>query len=313
MKHGKGQRFHVPQLRQKVRTLEALFGEKRMRSKLNPRTVDKWLKEPRVTPYLTSLKRYFSVVGLKESDMIKAGDDFAKRVAEIYSELKTPEQVTYSVEDITTIYSSFLKERRPEPYLLHRSLKMIQKETVKNDFQYLKGHYHMYHYWKSRVPEDAGKVRRNLIRIDDFDENLGLMNCRIMISPTRDLKKEDWWEYEGWVFNIKNKLFWLFECSKGMPPEIVTLNIFKPPFWPNQDRFYLHGILSALSLEGSPCASRALLIKIRSEEALSYSLGYFTTEEIRTEGHGIDIMDSIANKVGEASDILDVGRKGMNL
>ena len=42
MKDKKGQKFHVPDLIPKVRTLEAIFGEKFMRSELNPRTVDKW-------------------------------------------------------------------------------------------------------------------------------------------------------------------------------------------------------------------------------------------------------------------------------
>jgi hypothetical protein len=52
-------------------------------------------------------------------------------------------------------------------------LKMIQKETVKNDYKYLKGTYHMYHYWKSGDVNDIGKVRRNLISIYDLDKKMG--------------------------------------------------------------------------------------------------------------------------------------------
>jgi hypothetical protein len=162
----------------------------------------------------------------------------------------------------------------------------------------------MYHYWKSGDTNDSGKIRRNLIQIYDLDENHGLMNCRILISPMKHLKKEDWWVYEGWVVNIKNKLFWLFECVKGMPPEIVTVSIFKPSFWPDPDHFFLYGILSALSLEGIPCASNIVLKKIKQDDALKNKIGYFSPEEIKAEGHSIDILNCIDNEINNTSDIL---------
>ena len=86
MKARKGQKFHVPELKPKVRTLEAMFGEKFMRSQLNPRTVDKWLKEPDPTPYITSLKKYFGVIGMQESDMLKPKDAFSEKAAMIYTQ-----------------------------------------------------------------------------------------------------------------------------------------------------------------------------------------------------------------------------------
>ncbi|UCH20862.1 MAG: hypothetical protein JSU83_20420, partial [Deltaproteobacteria bacterium] len=171
MKEKKGKKFHVSNLKPKVRTLEAIFGEKFMRSGLNPRTVDKWLKEPEPTPYLTSLKKYFGVIGMKESDMIKTRDEFSKAVAMIYSQIKSTAQVQYSMEDIITIYNGFVDGFRQESVLFGQTLKMIQKETIKNDYIYLKGFYHMYHHWKSGDINDAGKVRRNLIQIYDLDEN----------------------------------------------------------------------------------------------------------------------------------------------
>jgi hypothetical protein len=306
MSEKKHQKFPVPELKAKVETLEAIFGEKFMRSALNPRTVDKWLREPDPTPYLTSLKRYFGVIGMKESDIIKAKNEFSLKVAEIYTLLKPTEQISYSAEDVITLYESFLGEYERQPALLGSTLKMIQKETIKNDYRYLKGFFHMYHYWKSGHMNDSGKVRRNLIEIYDFDANSGLINCRIMISPMKHLKREDWWEYEGWVFNIKNKLFWLFECVKGMPPEIVTFHIFKPPFWPDPDRFFLHGILSALSLEGIPCASNIVLNKIRPDDALKHKIGYFSPEEIRSEEHHFDILNYIDNEIKNDCDILTI-------
>jgi hypothetical protein len=306
MKEKKGQKFQVSDLKPKVRTLEAIFGAKFMRSGLNPRTVDKWLKEPDPTPYLTSLKKYFGVIGMKESDMIKPKDEFSKTVAMIYSQIKSTAQVQYSMEDIITIYNGFVDGFRQESVLFGQTLKMIQKETIKNDYLYLKGYYHMYHYWKSGDINDTGKVRRNLIQIYDFDENHGLMNCRIMISPMKHQKKEDWWVYEGWVVNIKNKLFWLFECVKGMPPEIVTFNIFKPSFWPDPDRFFLYGIVSALSLEGMPCASNIILKKIKPDDPLKDKIGYFSPEEIKVERHSIDILNYIDNEIKNTYDILTV-------
>lgn len=306
MTEKKGQKFQVPDLKAKVRTLEAVFGEKVMRSDLNPRTVDKWLREPDPTPYLTSLKKYFGVIGMKESDMIKGKEEFSEKVAETYAQFKSEAQVPYGTEDVIAMYESFLEGYAREPALLGMTLKMIQKETIKNDYKYLKGYYHMYHFWKSGDAKDAGKVRRNLIQIYDLDEHHGLMNCRTMVTPMKYTEREEWWEYEGWVFNIKNKLFWLFECVKGMPPEVVTFHIFKPPFWPDPDRFYLSGIVSALSLEGMPSASNIVLKKIKEGDELKDKIGYFSPDEIRSEGHDIDIIIYIDNEIKKNYDILTV-------
>jgi len=302
----KRQRFHVPDLKPKVRTLEAIFGEKLMRSGLNPRTVDKWLREPAPAPYLSSLKSYFAAVGMKESDMIKSGNEFSKRVAEIWAGMKKSAETRYSTEEITEIYKSFAEGFRQEPILLSMSLNMMQKESIRTDYQYLKGYFHMYHYWKSGITNDIGKVRRNLIKIYALDEDHGLMNCQILVCPMRHLKKEDWWVYEGWVFNIKNKLFCLSESVKGMPPEIVTFSVSKPPFWPDPDHFYLYGILSALSLEGIPSASNIVLKKIRPDDELKDRVGYLTPEEIEAEGHSIDILDCIGNAIKDAHAILTI-------
>ena len=103
MTEKKGQKFKVPDLKAKVRTLEVVFGEKFMRSELNPRTVDKWLREPDPTPYLTSLKKYFGVIGMKESDMIKGKEEFSEKVAEIYAQFKSEAQVPYGMEDVIAI------------------------------------------------------------------------------------------------------------------------------------------------------------------------------------------------------------------
>jgi hypothetical protein len=304
MKERKGQKFHVPDLKPKVRTLEAMFGEKFMRSELNPRTVDKWLKEPDPTPYLTSLKKYFGVIGMQESDMLKPKDAFANKAAMIYAQLNSTADVQYSTADVIAIYNSFEEGFSRESAVFEQTLKMIQKETIKNDYIYLKGYYHMYHHWKSGDENDTGKIRRNLIQIYDLDEHQGLMKCRLMISPMKHQQKDDWWVYEGWVVNIKNKLFWLFECVKGMPPEIVTFHIFKPSFWPDPDRFYLHGILSALSLEGLACDSNMLLKKIKADDDLKFKIGYFAPEEINAEGHRIDILDYIENEISQANGVL---------
>jgi hypothetical protein len=310
MKEKKRQRFQVPDLKPKVRTLEAIFGEKFMRSELNPRTVDKWLREPDPTPYLTSLKKYFGVIGMKESDMVKPKNEFSRSVAHIYSRIKGSAHVRYSNEDVITIYNSFVESYIRQPALLGQTLKTIEKETIKNDYLYLKGYYHMYHYWKSGDINDVGKIRRNLIHVYDLDESHGLMNSRIMISPMKHLKKEEWWIYEGWVFNIKNKLFWLFECVKGMLPEIVSLHIFKPSFWPDPERFFLSGILTALSLEGIPSASTVILKKIKPEDELRESLGYFSPEEIKAEGHSIDILNYIDNEIKNPFETLRVKSSG---
>ena len=299
-----GQKFRVPDLSTKVRTLEAVFGEKFMRRGLNPRTIDKWLKEPGLTPYLNSLKIYFGVIGMKESDMVKTGHEFSRRVSEIYSKLRETADAQYTPDDVIAIYDSFHEGLREEPVFLGTTLKMMPKETMNNDYLFLKGDYHMYHYWKSGDLKEADKIRRNLISVYDLDEKKGIMHSRIMVTPMKHKKREDWWKYEGWVFNLKNKLFWLFECVKGMPPEVVTFHIFKPHFWPDPDRFFLYGIVSALSLDGLPSASNILLKKIEAGDALRDKLGYFSPEEIKAEGHEIDILGYIDNRIKSAHDVL---------
>ena len=311
MKGKTGRKFYVPDLKAKVRTMEAVLGEKFMRTALNPRTVDKWLRDPDPKPYLSSLKCYFGVVGMKESDMLKTRDPFADQLAQIHAQHRSENDLAYSAEDIATIYESFAQpDTAQHKHLLGHTLQMIQKETVRNDFAYLKGYYHMYHHWKSGQTGDAGKIRRNLVQIHDFDENQGLMSCRIMVSPMKHQDKENWWVYEGWVVNIKNKLFWLFECVKGMPPELVTLSVFKPSFWPEPDHFVLYGILSALSLEGSPCASKFILCKIKADDPHKDHIGYFTPEEIQAERHPFDILEAIDNQIPSARDVLSATPSG---
>ena len=304
MKERKSQKFNVPDLKAKVRTLEAMFGEKFMRSQLNPRTVDKWLKEPDPSPYLTSLKKYFGVIGMQESDMLKPKDAFSSKAVMIYTQLNSAADVEYSVADVIAIYNSFEESFVRESAVFEQTLKMIQKETIKNDYLYLNGYYHMYHFWKSGDGNDSGKIRRNLIQVYDLDDQQGLMKCRLMISPMKHQQKDDWWVYEGWVVNIQNKLFWLFECVKGMPPEVVSFHIFKPSFWPEPDRFFLHGIVSALSLEGLPCASNILLKKIKADDELKHKIGYFSPQEIEAEGHGMDIVNSIRNEICHPDGVL---------
>ena len=300
----KQQRFHVPDLKSKVKTLEAIFGDKHMRSALNPRTVDKWLKEPEPAPYLTSLKKYFGVIGMKESDMLKPQEDFAECASRLYARHNSASPVRYSKEDVVAIYQSFKDGGGTETELLGHTLKMIQIETVKSDYKYLHGYYHMYHFWNSGDPGDSGKIRRNLIHIYEMDARRGLLKCRIMIAPMKGLGDEAWWVYEGWVLNIKSKLLFLFECVQGMAPEIVTLNIYKPSFWPPPDQFLLQGILVALSLKGVPCASNLLLVKIDADDDFKNKIGYFSASEISREGRQIDILKYIDNEITENSGVM---------
>ena len=305
MKERKGRQFHVPELKTKVRTLEVMFGEKIMRTKLNPRTVDKWLKEPDPRPYLTSLKKYFAAIGMQESDMLKPKDEFSNKAAMIYTRLNSSADVRYSKADVLAIYNSFDESFVRESAMFEQTLKMVQKETIKNDYIYLNGYYHMYHYWNSGDLEDSGKIRRNLIQVYELDDQQGLIKCRLMISPMKHQDRDDWWVYEGWIVNIQNKLFWLFECVKGMPPEIVSFHIFKPSFWPDPDHFFLQGIVSALSLGGQPCASNILLKKIKADDELKFKIGYFTPQEIEVEGHGVDIANSIRNEIAASDGVLE--------
>ena len=91
---------------------------------------------------------------------------------------------------------------------------------------------------------------------------------------------------------------------KGYAAGNRYLSHFKPHFWPDPDRFFLYGIVSALSLDGLPSASNILLKKIEHGDALRDKLGYFSPEEITAEGHRIDILQYIDNRTKSAHDIL---------
>jgi hypothetical protein len=76
------------------------------------------------------------------------------------------------------------------------------------------------------------------------------------------------------------------------------------------DRFMLYGILSALSLEGIPCASNMVLKKIKSDDALKNKIGYFTPEEIKAEAHPIDIIKHLDNEIQNPHGILTIKSTG---
>ena len=126
---------------------------------------------------------------MQESDMLKARDAFSNRAATIYAQLNSSADVQYTSADIIAIYDSFEMGFSPESEVFEQTLKMNQKETIKNDYLYLNGYYHMYHYWKSGDRNDSGKIRRNLIQVYDLDSQQGLMKCRLKISPMKHRKK----------------------------------------------------------------------------------------------------------------------------
>lgn len=66
------------------------------------------------------------MTGMKESDVIRPKNEFSKRVAEIYSQIKGTAHLRYSMEDVITIYNSFVEGYRQEPVLLGHHISNIQ-------------------------------------------------------------------------------------------------------------------------------------------------------------------------------------------
>jgi hypothetical protein len=87
-------------------------------------------------------------------------------------------------------------------------------------------------------------------------------------------------------------------------PEIVSFHLFKPSFWPDPDRFFLQGIVSALSLAGQPCASNMLMKEIKADDELKFKIGYFAPREILAESHDIDIVHAIRNEIAASDGVL---------
>ena len=95
-----------------------------------------------------------------------------------------------------------------------------------------------------------------------------------------------------------------------MAPEIVSLNVHKPSFWPAPDRFFLQGILVALSLRGVPCASNILLVKIDPNDEYKNQIGYFSASQISREGRQIDIEAYLTNRLNECHAVMTPPRVG---
>jgi hypothetical protein len=59
-----------------------------------------------------------------------------------------------------------------------------------------------------------------------------------------------------------------------------------------------------------PCASNLILKKIKPDDGLRYKIGYFAPEEIKAEGHSIDILNYIDNEIKTNYDILTIKSTG---
>ena len=66
----------------------------------------------------------------------------------------------------------------------------------------------------------------------------------------------------------------------------------------------MYGIVAGLSLEGTPSASNLLLKKIKPDDELKDKIGYFSPDEINSEGHGVDMLKCIDNEIKDNYDIL---------
>ena len=49
-----------------------------------------------------------------------------------------------------------------------------------------------------------------------------------------------------------------------------------------------------------------ILVKIKSDDKLKNNIGYFSVEDIKAEGHEINIFDYIDNETAPAHDVLTV-------
>lgn len=283
-------RFAVPHLKAKIRAVELLFGEKTMRQGLNPRTIDKWLNMDDPRPYVSSLQIYFGNIGLNPSDLLVPRPRFAAKLAELYARKSPTAQTRYSEEEIIELLSGVAGESEKSFEILSETRKLTPNGLLCNDFSLLQGCYHMYHSWKSTDARDKGKIRRNLLEIERLDEERAVMRGRLSISPVNRQGKEKWWIYEGWGVHVISQIFWLFECVKGMPPEVVSIHLHKPPFWPDPDELSLSGIVTALSLDGSPLAHNTLLIKIDPNCPYKNNLGYFSPKDIEKETDRDDFL-----------------------
>jgi len=321
--------LHLSDLKEKIITLESIFGKEMMRSELNSRTVDNWLKSPNLNPNLSSLKRYFGVINMRTPDMIASKQAFAQKVSEICSEKDGVEN--YSPEDVIAIYDRIkeqshvpeLPEQNHSPVFFKRSRNRLSRDEIEKHYAKYEGQYYLYRHWKREgIPDEM--IFRYFIEVHKFDPASNTIHCRYVspnehfnvtqsVSAQRNVPYNSLtWVYDGFMVFTDTQVYWFMERTEGFP-EIIT---FITNNWTTSYDFYIPGVHMSLTpgpahgLKGTytPSASRIVLEKVKKKikGRSTVKIGYFYPEYLQKEGHDINICDYINNEIRDGNDILSV-------
>jgi len=240
---------------------------------------------------------------MNKADIIKERDAFCHKVSDLCTAIENIDSL--SEEDVKVIYDRFKKEliqtENIEQIHVTNNLPIISPvKTTINDYQVLKGYYLGYCYWD--IPEKhLGEISINIIEIFEINIEKQLLRCRLCncINPINDMYKIKW-DYEGYVVFLKNNIMFFLEClpaNRQYYPEIVTLFIKEPSFWPDEEDFFLYGIFSALSGKANPCSAKTILQKI-DKDKISYPVKRMTKDEmLKNVKNGKNIFQWINNNV----------------
>ena len=174
----------------------------------------------------------------------------------------------------------------------YRTIESISENRIEYDYQILKGKYILYYFWQ-HINQDQHKIAMRPFEI--YERNKQVMLCQSM-------------PYEGWILILKNKLFAFLESRKEgrFYPEIFSIMIKYPNYWPEENHFFLYGIFTMMTVKGEPASTSVLLRKVDTNENWDNRYSFLNSEQelLSKEKYGKDILDWISQKKDPQSPLI---------
>ena len=312
----KGKIIRINNFKQRINILHEVFGQEILHSGVNIKTLEKWYAE-KIHPRETTLQAFLEPMRLTTYEFSAPKNKFAEKIAECSQELYKNGEVknAYQLKDIldlieyheqNIVENAFCSESNETNIpkeanagsdlntnsFFYRTIESISANRIEYDYQILKGKYILYYFWQ-HINQEQYKIAIRPFEI--YDRNKQVMLCQSML-------------YEGWILMLKNKLFAFLESSKEgrFYPEIFSIMIKYPYYWPEEQYFFLYGIISMMTIKGDPASTNVLIRKVNTNESWVNRYYFLDSEQelLSMEKYGEDILDWISQKKDSQSPLI---------